>query len=99
MLLVFLGLRRGGHAHYQTKQVLICIKGQIGVSLTDKESERYFILDENEYVYVPNFVWDAQVFLTGEDVLLVLCSTSYDEKDYIYDRNEFLDVYKERKAL
>ena len=93
------GLRRGDHAHYKNKQVLVCVKGQIGVSLANKDFERYFILDENEYVYVPNFVWDAQVFLTGEDVLLVLCSTSYDEHDYIYDKSEVLDVCRKRETL
>lgn len=77
--------RRGEHSHYKTKQLLICVKGQIGVYLIDDHNDSYFLLNENEYIYVSNFVWDAQDFLTGNDVLLVLCSTNYDEKDYIFD--------------
>jgi len=84
------GERRGEHAHYETKQLLICVKGKIGVSLTDKAGEEYLVLNENECVYVSNLVWDAQDFLTGHDVLLVLCSTNYNEKDYINDKEDFL---------
>ena len=78
------GIRRGEHSHHKTKQLLICIKGQIGVYLINNNNDEYFLLDENEYVYVSNLVWDAQDFLTGNDVLLVLCSTNYDEDDYIF---------------
>ena len=80
------GIRRGEHSHINTKQLLICVKGQIGVSLIDNNKDSYFILDENEYVYVSDHVWDAQDFLTGNDVLLVLCSTNYNEDDYIFNR-------------
>ena len=80
--------RRGNHSHFKTRQLLICVRGSIGVVLTDKEYiSDYVILSENEYVYVPNLIWDAQDFLTGNDVLLVLCSTNFDEKDYIYDKS------------
>ena len=76
------GCRRGDHSHYKTEQILICIKGKIGVDLNGD----YFILKENEYIYVGKEVWDAQSFLTGEDILLVLCSTNYDKNDYINNR-------------
>lgn len=77
------GCRRGGHSHYETEQILICIKGIIGVKLNDE----YFLLHENEYIYVDKGIWDAQDFLTKEDILLVLCSTNYDKNDYINNRH------------
>lgn len=75
--------RRGEHAHFKTKQLLICVKGKIGIDL----AEDYIVLNENEYVYLPNLVWAAQDFLTEDDVLLVLCSTNFNERDYIYEHN------------
>lgn len=78
-----LGYRRGGHAHHETEQILICVKGIIGVRLIE-ENRSYFILEENEYLYVGKKIWDAQDFITENAVLLVLCSTNYEENDYIY---------------
>ena len=72
------GCRRGEHSHKKTRQILICVKGEIGVRLNDW----YYILRKDEYLYVDSGVWDAQDFLTGEDVLLVLCSTNFDKNDY-----------------
>ena len=82
-------MRRGEHAHIETQQIIICVKGVVGVKLVDKES-KYYILKENDYIFVDKMVWDAQDFLTGDDILLVLCSTSYDKKDYI---EQFIIVY------
>ena len=83
------GCLRGCHSHYKTEQILICIKGKIAVDLGIKGpfEEDFFILTENEYIYVGKRVWDAQSFLTGEDILLVLCSTNYDKNDYVSDSN------------
>ena len=86
------GNERGNHAHFETMQLLICVKGMIGVSLCNADDTGYIILSENEYVYVGKLIWDAQDFLTGSDVLLVLCSTNYDRKDYIEDINDYLGV-------
>lgn len=87
-----IGERRGEHAHYETKQLLICVKGVINVILKNEKVKYFITLLENEYVYIDNMVWDAQDFVTGKDVLLVLCSTNYDLDDYILDFNEFLKV-------
>ena len=37
-------------------------------------------------------VWDSQVFTTGNDILLSICSTAYDREDYIEDFDEFLRI-------
>ena len=75
--------RRGEHAHFKNKQLLICIKGSIRVNLNNLAP---IILNENEYLYVPNLVWDSQDFLTDDTILLVLCSMNYDITDYIFDK-------------
>jgi len=42
-------------------------------------------------------IWDAQRFKTGNDVLLVLCSTNYDLSDYILEMKDFLKITKGEK--
>jgi len=86
--------RRGEHAHFLTEQLLICVQGRVGVNLLFDTKQQYLVLEENEYVYVPNFYWDAQDFLTGNDVLLVLCSTEYDKSDYINDLLEYHSLWQ-----
>lgn len=84
---------RGSHAHYTTKQFLICIKGKIMVELyLTKNHQTLFTLYPNEGVFVPEMIWDSQCFLTGNDVLLVLASTEYNRNDYIEDKNIFNQV-------
>jgi dTDP-4-dehydrorhamnose 3,5-epimerase-like enzyme len=84
------GATRGGHAHQKTRQILVCLQGLILVELFDgKETERAH-LHPLEYVEVKPMTWDSQTFLTGNEVLLVICSTQFDERDYIRDRDEFI---------
>lgn len=85
------GTVRGQHAHYKTHQILICIKGSITVTLWDGKQtqciERNLIA--GDYIHVPPMVWDSQIYHTGEDILLSICSTNYDKSDYITDIKEF----------
>ena len=85
------GQMRGDHAHHKTEQFLVCLKGSIEVILYAAGSHRTFTLQSMQGVYVPNLVWDSQVFKTGKDVLLVLASTDYDRDDYI----ESLSLFEE----
>jgi len=41
---------------------------------------------------VNNMIWDYQKFMTGDDVLLVLCSTPFDKTDYIDDKEKFTKI-------
>tara|TARA_Y100000310_G_C20290047_1_gene626775 strand:- start:135 stop:518 length:384 start_codon:yes stop_codon:yes gene_type:complete len=86
------GEERGLHAHYETQQILTCIKGQILVRLHDGDLLKEHTLNPNESIFIDRLTWDSQVFLTGEDILLSICSTSYNKEDYIEDFNTFLKV-------
>ena len=77
------GVKRGDHAHYKTEQYLICLKGEIDVFLYDGQNTSRTTLQPMQGVYVPNLIWDSQVFKTGDDILLVFASTDYDREDYI----------------
>tara|TARA_Y100000593_G_scaffold92797_2_gene185580 strand:+ start:2969 stop:3352 length:384 start_codon:yes stop_codon:yes gene_type:complete len=88
------GEERGMHAHYETKQILTCIQGRIKVKLHNGKELTETLLQENESVFIDKMIWDSQVFLTGNDVLLSICSTEYSIEDYIDDFQIFLDVAK-----
>ena len=80
---------RGKHGHIQDKQYLICIKGEIEIKTIDKFSnENTTILKEGEIFFINNMTWGEQKYITGSEILLVLCSTNYNADDYIYDLNE-----------
>lgn len=83
------GKARGGHAHYQTEQFLICLAGEIDVTLDDGKEETKVSLSPVQGVHVPAMVWDSQVFKTGKDILLVLASTEYNKDDYITVKEGF----------
>jgi dTDP-4-dehydrorhamnose 3,5-epimerase-like enzyme len=83
---------RGKHAHFKTKQVLICLNGRIDVKLHDGISEGSYTLLSGDSIYIPNMIWDEQVYHTPETVLISLCSTHYDTNDYIHSFNEFLTL-------
>jgi len=83
---------RGNHAHYNTKQYLVCLKGLIEVVLNDGKNETFIILSENQAVFVDNMIWDSQKFLEENSTLLVLCSTEYNPNDYIFDFEFFKKI-------
>lgn len=81
---------RGQHAHFNTVQFLICVRGEVMVSLHDGIEEKQLFLKKGEAVYIEKMIWDYQKFLTGNDLIVVLCSTSYDKSDYIENFDEFV---------
>lgn len=88
---------RGKHAHYKTKQVLVCLNGQITVSLHDGISSKDYILNPGDSLYVPNMIWDEQVYHSKESILFSICSTHYNTTDYIHNFNEFLQLKQNEK--
>ena len=81
---------RGKHAHYKTKQVLICVHGKVEVLVDDgKKQQKYLLESPQQALYIPEMIWDEQVYLTEDTVLLVFSNTKYNPEDYIDDFNEF----------
>ena len=89
---------RGKHSHYKTKQVLICLNGEVSVLCKDGNKERIWVLNKpNQALYIPELIWDEQVYTKPDSVLLVLANTNYDESDYITDYNKFKRLKNENK--
>ena len=85
--------KRGEHAHHTTEQVLICLRGRCGVICKDGEREKSVLLDSPSVgIYIPQMIWDEQVYMSDDTVLLVLSNTAYNPKDYINNYEEFLQL-------
>ena len=83
---------RGMHAHHTTQQVLTCLRGQITVRLDDGEEVTHTTLSQNENIFVDKMVWDSQLFMTDDSILMSICSTEYNIDDYILDYQLFREL-------
>ena len=90
---------RGKHSHYETKQLLISINGAIDVKCDDGiGGVRTWKLDKPwKALYIPEMIWDEQIYTSSDSVLLVLANTLYDTSDYIEDYEEFRRLKSEDK--
>ncbi|MFF2480875.1 sugar 3,4-ketoisomerase [Paenibacillus sp. NPDC058071] len=88
------GVRRGFHAHYKTRQALICVSGSCSIHLDNTERKEEVQLDSPNKVLIlePND-WHEMYDFSPDCVLLVLASHLYDPDDYIRDYSKFLEVY------
>jgi len=84
---------RGKHSHYKTKQVLICLNGKVEVLVHDGiKSKKYLLESPQQALYIPELIWDEQVYLTENTVLLSICNTKHDPNDYINNFDEFKEI-------
>ena len=86
---------RGKHSHHKTKQILIAVSGRVNVVCDDGQKRRNYALDNPEKaLYIPELIWDEQIYQNEDSVLLVLSNTNYDPDDYIEDYEEFKNIKK-----
>jgi len=92
------GIRRGYHAHKTLKQILVCVHGSCKI-LLDNGYERKVVNLEKPYegVYIEHNMWREMYDFSPDAVLMVLASDYYDEKDYIRDYDEFIEVVKAKR--
>jgi len=84
---------RGEHAHYNTKQVLICLSGECVIICKDSKSEKKFMLDSpTKGLYIPEMIWDEVIYKSSGAVLLAFTNTLYDAADYIEEYDEFIKL-------
>tara|TARA_Y100000310_G_scaffold336549_1_gene421401 strand:+ start:419 stop:817 length:399 start_codon:yes stop_codon:yes gene_type:complete len=84
------GEERGNHAHYTTEQILTCIQGEIIVKLHNGTKLETVTLKPNQWTFIDKLIWDSQIFVTGNDILMSICSSVYNKSDYIED----FDIFK-----
>jgi dTDP-4-dehydrorhamnose 3,5-epimerase-like enzyme len=89
---------RGRHSHHTTKQVLICLQGEVKVNCDDGRNRKQWILDDpTQALYIPEMIWDEQIYTSEDSILLVLANTKYNIKDYIEDYENFKEIKYEEK--
>lgn len=81
-----MGTKRGGHAHREATQFLICLSGHIQVELR-RGIERCTVVCEplGRGLVIRPRIWAQQTYLEAGSTLLVICSHSYDLDSYIAD--------------
>lgn len=86
------GESRGGHAHYELKQLIVAASGSFDVQIDDGKVKRTFTLNRpyQGLLVVPGLWRELENFSSGA-VLLVLASSLYSEEDYIRDYDKFIE--------
>jgi mannose-6-phosphate isomerase-like protein (cupin superfamily) len=91
------GSIRGKHAHAKCLQFYICVKGRIKIDMDIGQNQYEIQLESGDGIFVDKLVWTSETYQTGKDILLVLCSQSYDPDDYIYTKKDLDDQLFHRK--
>ena len=87
------GGRRGGHAHRSCEEVLVAVSGSFDVELFDGHEHKTFHLNHPyQGLYIGTNIWRTLEDFSSGAVCLVLASEKYDEEEYIYDYDEFLQI-------
>lgn len=83
---------RGGHSHYEARELIVALSGSFDVVLSDgKHSERRFTLNRPyQGLYVPTGLWRTLDNFSGGAVCMVLTSEHFSEADYVREYDEFI---------
>lgn len=85
------GQVRGGHAFKEQQELIVALSGSFDVIVDDGKQKQIFSLNRSYYgLYIPAGLWRQMGNFSTNSLALVLSSTHYNEKDYIYDYNDFL---------
>lgn len=77
---------RGGHRHHNTRQAAICIQGSCKITNNDSNTVEIFDLNSPEKcLFLEPEDWHVMHNFSADAILLVLASTAFDPKDYIYE--------------
>lgn len=85
------GSHRGGHAHRHCREFIIAVNGSFCVTLDDGSQQKTYQLNRPYLgLLVDTGIWRMLDDFSAGSVCLVLAEDPYDEEDYIYDYNEFI---------
>ncbi len=77
---------RGGHRHFNTRQAAICIQGSCKITNNDSHKIEVFELNTpNKCLIIEPEDWHMMHSFSKDAILLVIASTAFDPKDYIYE--------------
>ncbi|MHA6280390.1 sugar 3,4-ketoisomerase [Salinimicrobium sp. CAU 1759] len=84
------GENRGGHAHYNLKQLIVAASGSFNVLLDDGNNKKVVTLNRPDFglLIIPG-IWRELFEFSSGSVCMVLASEKYSEEDYIREYSEF----------
>jgi dTDP-4-dehydrorhamnose 3,5-epimerase-like enzyme len=86
---------RGGHAHLELEELIVCLSGRVKVRTESNVGSRAILLKTpTRAVYVPPLTWVTVHVLERGTRCLVLRSKHYDERDYVRDRTAFRQLIR-----
>ena len=87
------GESRGGHAHKHCREFIIAVSGSFDVTLDNGRGTRATFHLNHPYqgLLVETRIWRTLEDFSSGAVCLVLASDLFDEDDYWYDYDEFLE--------
>ena len=90
------GESRGGHAHKECVELIIAVSGSFTVTLDDGKghSESYHLNHPWQGLLVTTGIWRTLEDFSSGSVCLVLASELFDEDDYIYEYDDFVEYAK-----
>jgi len=81
---------RGGHAFKEQNEFIVVLSGSLDVIVYDGEKEKKFSLNRSYYgLFIPNGLWRYMENFATNTLALVVSSTSFDENDYIRDKEQY----------
>lgn len=84
-------IRRGFHAHRESKQMLVCVSGSCKVLTEGTDGLKTVLLDSpDKGLYLEGLVWHEMFDYSDDGVLLVMADRPYDESDYVRKYQDFL---------
>ena len=90
------GESRGGHAHKECRELIIAVSGSFTVTLDNGKGlyKNYHLNHPWQGLLVNTGIWRTLEDFSSGAVCLVLASELYDEEDYIYEYEDFLEYVK-----
>ena len=93
------GESRGGHAHKRLKQFVVALSGSFHVTLDNGSEQQTYLLNHPwQGLLIETGTWRTLDDFSSGAVCLVLASEPYEEDDYIYDYEEFLEYKRIHNA-
>ncbi len=82
---------RGGHAHKNLDEVIVCVSGSCDFILDDGKTKTVVTLDKpNKGLYIKASLWREFTNFSVDCVVVLIASDEYDKNDYILDYNEYI---------
>lgn len=89
---------RGGHAFKEQEELIIALSGSLDIIVFNGSDEKKFSLNRSYCgLYVPKGLWRHMENFATNTLALVVSSTSFEESDYIRDKDEFLKLKRNEK--